>query len=330
MQYAKEGFFLSKRAKTCAIGGRTVKNRVFGAAMMTVAALIWGVAFVAQSKGMETIGPFTFSGIRILMGALFLLPVAVIKDFYKKKTALATRKTEKRRFFTKRELLFGTLMGIAFAVACNFQQYSLLYTTPGKAAFITALYIVFVPVSGIFMKKKVSPIVWGSVALAFFGLYMLCVSPEEKGVQLGDALALCGSVFFTVQIMLIEQSGEEVDGVKLSLIQFLVCGLLSVILMFVFEEPTLQNIYSALPTLLYAGILSGGVAYTLQIISQKQLDAVVASLLMSLESVFAVLAAWIFMQQGMSTREIIGCIVMFTAIILVQTADVLMGKIKRR
>ena len=302
------------------------KSRGIGVIVMTIAALIWGIAFVAQSKGMELIGPFTFSGIRILMGAGALLPVVLIKDCYTKKTNV----TEKRPFFTKRELFFGTLMGLAFAVACNFQQYSMMYTTPGKAAFITALYIIFVPLAGIFMKKKVSPIVWGSVVVAFVGLYLLCVTPEEKGVQLGDALALCGSIFFTMQILLIEKSGEQVDGVKLSFIQFVVCGVISAILMLIFEEPTWSNVRAAMPTLLYAGVLSGGVAYTLQIIAQKQLNAVVASLIMSLESVFAVLAAWILMSQGMSTREIIGCIVMFSAIVLAQTADVLMDKIRKK
>ena len=303
------------------------KSRGVGVITMMVAALIWGVAFVAQTKGMESIGPFTFSGIRILMGACALLPVIFIKDFYAHKT---NPSLEKRPFFTKRELFFGTLMGLAFAVACNFQQYSLLYTTPGKAAFITALYIVFVPLAGIFMKKKVSPIVWGSVVISFLGLYLLCVTPEEKGVNLGDALALFGSIFFTAQILLIEKSGEEVDGVKLSFIQFVVCGVISTILMLIFEEPTWANIRLAMPTLLYAGVLSGGVAYTLQIISQKQLNAVVASLLMSLESVFAVLAAWIFMGQAMSTREIVGCVIIFVAIILAQISDVITDTFKKK
>ena len=303
------------------------KSRGIGVILMTVAALIWGSAFVAQTKGMESIGPFTFSGIRILMAACALLPVILIKDFYAHKT---NPSLEKRPFFTKRELFFGTLMGLAFAVACNFQQYSLLYTTPGKSAFITALYIVFVPLAGIFMKKKVSPVVWGGVVISFLGLYLLCVTPEEKGVDLGDALALCGSIFFTAQILLIEKSGEEVDGIKLSFIQSVVCGVISAIFMVIFEEPTWASIRLALPTLLYAGILSGGVAYTLQIIAQKQLNAVVASLLMSLESVFAVLTAWIFMGQEMSTREMIGCVIMFIAIILVQTSDVIMDKIKKK
>lgn len=294
------------------------KNRVLGSILMLVAALIWGSAFVAQTVGMESIGPFTFTGIRISLGALALLPVCLIKDrFEAKKNPLQ----EKRPFFTKRELLYGSMMGLAFFVASNFQQYALLYTTAGKSAFITALYIVFVPLTGVFMKKKVPTFVWAGVAIAFVGLYFLSVSPEESGLNLGDILAFVGSLFFTVQIILIEKSGEETDGVKLSLLQFIVCGALSSILMFVFETPKMDEIFAATIPLLYAGLLSGGVAYTLQIISQRNLDTTVASLLMSMESVFAVLTAWLLIQEAMTPREIFGCVVMFAAIILAQLAD---------
>ena len=294
------------------------KNRVIGSVLMLVASLIWGAAFVAQSLGMETIGPFTFTAIRISLGALALLPVCIIKDnLEKKKTPLQ----EKKPFFTKRELFYGAMMGIAFFAASNFQQYALTYTTAGKAAFITALYIVFVPIAGVFMKKRVQPFVWVGVGIAFIGLYFLCVRPEEGGVNFGDILAFCCSLFFTLQIILIEKSGEEADGVKLSLLQFIVCGILSIGMMFIFEKPKMDGIFAATIPLLYAGILSGGVAYTLQIISQRKLDTTVASLLMSMESVFAVLTAWIIMQEGMSGREIIGCVIMFVAIILAQLAD---------
>ncbi|MBO4939758.1 MAG: DMT family transporter [Clostridia bacterium] len=294
------------------------KNRVLGSILMLVAALIWGSAFVAQTVGMESIGPFTFTGIRISLGALALLPVCLIKDrFEAKKNPLQ----EKRPFFTKRELLYGSMMGLAFFVASNFQQYALLYTTAGKSAFITALYIVFVPLTGVFMKKKVPMFVWAGVAIAFVGLYFLSVSPEESGLNLGDILAFVGSLFFTVQIILIEKSGEETDGVKLSLLQFIVCGALSSILMFAFETPKMDDIFAATVPLLYAGLLSGGVAYTLQIISQRNLDTTVASLLMSMESVFAVLTAWLLIQEAMTPREIFGCVIMFAAIILAQLAD---------
>ena len=294
------------------------KNRVLGSILMLVAALIWGSAFVAQTVGMESIGPFTFTGIRISLGALALLPVCLIKDrFEAKKNPLQ----EKRPFFTKRELLYGSMMGLAFFVASNFQQYALLYTTAGKSAFITALYIVFVPLTGVFMKKKVPTFVWAGVAIAFVGLYFLSVSPEESGLNFGDILAFVGSLFFTVQIILIEKSGEETDGVKLSLLQFIVCGALSSILMFAFETPKMDDIFAATVPLLYAGLLSGGVAYTLQIISQRNLDTTVASLLMSMESVFAVLTAWLLIQEAMTPREIFGCVIMFAAIILAQLAD---------
>ena len=282
---------------------------------MLLAALIWGAAFVAQTVGMETVGPFTFSGIRISMGALTLLPVALVKDKMQKQTASLQKR---EGFFTRRELQFGAAMGIAFFVACNLQQYGLKYTTPGKAAFVTALYIVLVPIAGIFLRRKSSRFIWASVAMAFVGLYFLCVTPDEKGINLGDVLAFLGSFFFTVQILLIEKSGDEVDGVKLSLVQFIVCGGLSLVLMFLFEAPTLNGIWQAILPMLYAGVLSGGVAYTLQIIGQRMLNTTVASLLMSMESVFAVLTAWIIMGQSMSGREIIGCVVMFVAIVVAQ------------
>lgn len=303
------------------------KNRVLGSILMLVASLIWGAAFVAQSVGMELIGPFTFSGIRISLGALALLPVCLLKD------RLETKRNplrEKKPFFSKRELFYGSMMGLAFFVASNLQQYSLLYTTAGKAAFITTLYIVFVPIAGVFMKKKVQPFVWVGVAIAFVGLYFLSVSPEETGLNFGDVLTFLCSLFFTVQIILIEKSGSETDGVKLSLLQFIVCGALSVVMMFLFETPKMDDILAAALPLLYAGVLSGGVAYTLQIIGQRNLDATVASLLMSMESVFAVLTAWLLIQEAMTPREIFGCVIMFVAIILAQLAEGLSLKKKKK
>jgi drug/metabolite transporter (DMT)-like permease len=249
------------------------------------------------------------------------------------KDRLETKKNplrEKKPFFSKRELLYGSMMGLAFFVASNLQQYSLLYTTAGKAAFITTLYIVFVPIAGVFMKKKVQPFVWVGVAIAFVGLYFLSVSPEETGLNFGDVLTFLCSLFFTVQIILIEKSGSETDGVKLSLLQFIVCGALSVVMMFLFETPKMDDILAAALPLLYAGVLSGGVAYTLQIIGQRNLDATVASLLMSMESVFAVLTAWLLIQEAMTPREIFGCVIMFVAIILAQLAEGLSLKKKRK
>lgn len=308
-------------------GTNMKQNRVLGSVLMLIASLIWGAAFVAQIVGMESIGPFTFTGIRISLGALALLPVCLIKD------RLETKKSplqKNRPFFTKRELFYGSMMGLAFFIASNLQQYALMYTTAGKAAFITTLYIVFVPIAGVFMKKKVQPFVWVGVASAFVGLYFLSVSPEEVGLNFGDVLAFFCSLFFTLQIMLIEKSGEETDGVKLSLLQFIVCGALSLVTMFLFETPNWGGIIAAAFPLFYAGVLSGGVAYTLQIIAQRKLDTTVASLLMSMESVFAVLTAWIFIQEAMTPREIFGCAIMFVAIILAQLADQLSLKKKKK
>ncbi len=289
------------------------KKQLRGMLIILLASFIWGAAFVAQSVGMEKIGPFTFSAIRILMGATTLVPVMFIKDGIEKKKRLTPRP-----FFTKRELIYGGALGLVLVFACNFQQYSMLYTTPGKAAFITAMYIIFVPIGGIFLKRKVSPIVWGSVAIALVGLYLLCVEPAELSLNLGDGLALVGSIFFAVQILLIEKSGEEVDSVKLCFLEFLVSGAVTAIFMFLFEKPNLNDIGAAIVPLLYAGVLSGGVAYTLQIIGQKDVGPTVGSLLMSLESVFAVLTAWILVGDALNGREIAGCVIMFTATVLSQ------------
>ncbi len=300
------------------------KRQLRGVLIILLASLIWGAAFVAQSVGMEKIGPFTFSGIRIMMGAATLVPVMLVKDGIARKNKLA-----KRPFFTKREYIYGAALGVVLAVACNFQQWALVYTTPGKTAFITAMYMLFVPLAGIFLKKKVSPVVWGSVLLAVLGMYLLCVDPAELGLNFGDVLAFVCSLFFAVQILLIEKSGEEVDSVKLCFLEFFVCGIISTALMFIFEEPNLQDIGAAIVPLLYAGVLSGGVAYTLQIVGQRDVGPTVGSLLMSMESVFAVLTAWILIGEGMNGREIAGCVIMFVAIVLSQLSDFVMAKWKK-
>lgn len=296
-----------------------------GLLVMLLASLIWGAAFVAQSLGMEKIGPFTFSAVRILIGAATLAGIMLVKHGIERKKV----PNSSRPFFTKRELVFGSMMGVVLSVACNFQQYSLVYTTPGKTAFITTMYIIFVPIAGLFFKNKVSPFVWGGVGLALVGLYLLCVNPSESGINLGDILALVGSIFFTIQIMMIEKSGETVDSVKLCFLQFFVCGILSTILMFVFETPQWSGIQEAILPLLYAGALSGGVAYMLQIVAQRDVGPTLGSLAMSMESVFAVLTAWILLGDVMSGREAIGCVLMFAAIILAQLSDVIVEKLKK-
>lgn len=290
--------------------------------ILLLTAFIWGVAFVAQSVGMDYVGPFTFNSIRSIIGGLFLIPcIFVLNKINPERTAEYDKlsSTEKKEH-DKTLLKGGILCGLAICIATNLQQFGMVYTTVGKAGFITALYIVIVPILGLFFKKKCTPAIWIGVVLAVCGLYFLCIT-EGFNIQLGDLLVLLCAFVFSVHIMVIDHYTQLVDGVKMSCIQFLVCGILSGIGMFVFENPNISSILSAWVPILYAGILSCGVAYTLQIVGQKGMNPTVASLILSLESVIAALAGMVLLKQMLSTREIIGCICMFAAIILAQLPE---------
>lgn len=296
------------------------RNPMKNSMQLLLTAFIWGVAFVAQSVGGEAVGAFTFNGVRCLIGALVLLPVISFLDRQKKKE-LGQEAFEARKG-SKRDLLLGGLScGIVFSIASNVQQYGIAFTTVGKAGFITALYIIIVPVLGIFLKKKVGAKIWAGVALATVGLYLLCMTSESFSLSRGDFLVLICAGFFSVHILLIDYFSPKVDGVRLSCLQFLVCGVISMVLAFATETPSVAGILSGWMPLLYAGVLSCGVAYTLQIIGQKGMDPTVASLILSLESVFSVLAGWLILHQTMSGREILGCALMFAAIILAQLPE---------
>ncbi len=286
--------------------------------MLLTTALIWGVSFVSQSVGMEKIGAFTFSGIRTLMGAVSLMPFIIVGDRVRNKR-MNVGQRETKKAVDKKTLLYGLILGVVFCAASNFQQFAFLYSNSGKIAFITALYMFFVPVFGLFLKKKVSLATWLCVMLGFIGLYFLCVNPSDlSAINKGDVLSAICAVFFAVHILLIEKFAPKVDGTRLSCAQFIVAGVMSCILMFIFEKPDLAAIGSAMPQLLYSGILSCGVAYTFQIIGQKYTEATVASLIMCMESVFAVLAAAVILHEMLSGRELLGCGIMFAAIILSQ------------
>lgn len=292
-----------------------------GVLALLTTALIWGSSFVAQSVGMETIGAFTFSGVRTLMGAVSLLPVVLARDGFAAARLSPGQREEKRRA-DRKALQYGALLGVVFCSASNFQQFAFLYSSPGKIAFITALYIFFVPAFGLFLKKRVPPLTWGFVLLGFVGLYFLCVNPSDLGaINPGDALSAVCAVFFAAHILLIDQFAPHVDGARLACVQFFVAGVMSCVLMFVFERPDPAAIVSVLPALLYSGVLSCGVAYTFQIIGQKYCEATVASLLMCMESVFAVLAAAVILGERMTGREWLGCGVMFAAIVLSQLSS---------
>ncbi len=289
-----------------------IKKRYIGNLLLLIAAIIWGSAFVAQREGMDFIGPFTFQAVRSFLGSAFLLPIIFSLDKLKKKNGSF------RKANTKSLIIGGILCGTALTVAACFQQVGIMYTTVGKAGFLTALYVIMVPIVSIFFKKKVSPVIWGCVGLAVVGLYLLCMTESLK-LSLGDTLVLICALCFTAHIMIIDHFILKVDGVKLACLQFFVSGILSSVLMFVFEKPDINAILNAWFPLVYTGILSSGVAYTLQIVGQKYTQPTMASLIMSLESVFAVLTGMIIPPFEIpSLRETFGCIIMFTAIVLAQ------------
>ncbi len=297
-----------------------------GVLILLITAFIWGGAFVAQTVGLESVGVFTFSSVRTLLGALVLLPVILVRDRITGAKMTLEERSERWKN-DKKTIKNGIILGLVFCVACNFQQYALLYSSPGKVAFITAIYIFFVPLLGLFIRKRVPLLTWICVALGAVGLYLLCVNPAELGsINFGDVLALICAFAFAVHILLIERFAQNADGLKLSCVQFAVCGVIGFVLMFIFEEPSVSAILDAAVPILYAGVMSCGVAYTLQIIGQKYTESAMASLVMCMESVFAVLASAILLSERMSARETVGCIVMFVAIALPNFIGVIQSK----
>ncbi|WP_346907003.1 DMT family transporter [Faecalicatena orotica] len=292
-------------------------------ALLVLTALIWGSAFVAQSVGMDYMGPFTFNSLRCLMGGLVLLPVIWImgrkdpKGPAYRTDSRSIEEGQKKRGDKKILLTGGLCCGIALAAASSLQQIGLVYTSAGKAGFITALYILIVPVLGLFLGKKVGLKTWIGVGLAIIGMYFLCIK-EGFFISYGDFLVMICAFIFSLHILIIDYFSPKVDGVKLSCIQFWVAGILCAVPMIISEKPTFEAVAAAWLPLLYAGVLSCGVAYTLQIIAQKNTDPTVASLILSMESVFAALAGWILINETLSPKEIFGCVLVFTAIILAQ------------
>ena len=293
-----------------------MSKKMRGNLMLLLTALIWGTAFVAQSAGMDHVQPFTYNGVRTLIGGLVLIPVIMLFD--RLKPADSRPSAAEQKVINKNSLIGGICCGTVLCVASCFQQFGVSMTTAGKAGFITALYIVIVPLMGVFIKKKIPKIIWLCVAIAVAGFYLLCVK-EGFSVGTGDLLVLCCAFFFSIHIMVIDHfTAGKVDGVRMSCVQFLVAGIMAIVLMFLFEEPTLASIWDARVSILYAGIMSCGVAYTLQILGQKDTDPTMATLLMSLESVFAALSGWVLLHESLSLKEIFGCAMVFAAVILAQ------------
>ena len=300
------------------------KTQLKGVLILLLTAIIWGTSFVAQSVGMEDVDAFTFQGVRTLIGAVVLLPFIFVKDKLEAKGMTEQQKIDRKKA-TKKAIGYGAILGVFLCAATNFQQFAFYYSTAGKIAFITAMYMFFVPIVGLFIKKRVPFVTWICVVMGFIGLYFLSFEAGSGFGDLnkGDILSFICALFFCFQILLIEKFSPYCDGVKLSCMQFFTAGFISSILMFIFEKPEWSLIKAAALPILYSGVMSCGVAYTLQIVGQKYCEATIASLLMCMESVFAVLSAAIILHETLTGREVIGCVIMFAAIVLSQVSDVL-------
>ena len=292
------------------------KTEIKSAALLFLAAFIWGVAFVAQSMGMEYVGPYTFNGCRFLLGGLVLTPLALIRN-KKRKKEKGEKNRENLRQGRKITLTGGIFCGIAIFIASSFQQIGMQYTSVGKAGFLTALYIVIVPILGIFMRKKVSISVWAGALLAAAGFYFLCIT-ESFSINAGDGLVFLCAVSFSFHIMIIDYFAPKADPVALSCIQFWFSGVLSSIPALLMEHPSFLGVVQATGPIMYAGVLSCGVAYTLQMVGQAKMNPTVASLILSMESVISVLAGWLILKEVLTKRQGFGCCLVFAAVILAQ------------
>ena len=286
-----------------------MKNQLKSSLLLILATVIWGSAFVSQKVGMDHIGPFTFQAVRGFMAVLVLLPIIWILDINKKDGL-----TFLTRWFDKKLLKGGLLCGIPLFLACNLQQLGLVEEDSGKTAFLTAMYIVIVPLIGIFRKRMPSPIIPVSVALAVFGLYAL--TGANGAITTTDLLLIGCAVMFSLQITFVDIFAPDVDALRLNTLQVLICATLSAVVMFFTETPTLSGIGQAWLPLAHTGFLSMGAAYSLQIVGQKNLEPSTASIIMSLESVFALIFGWLILGDQLTTWESIGCISIFVAVIL--------------
>jgi len=297
--------------------------------LLLLTAAIWGFAFVAQYAGGDAVGPFSFNCIRSLIGSAVLVPVIALLDKleYGKKPG---NKAEKKKLW-----LYGGLIGIVLFIATNMQQLGINYgRNAGKAGFITACYLILVPVIGLFLGKKTGLHIWLAVVLAMCGVYLLSVT-GSSGIEWPDLLLLGSALAFAIQIILIDRFVSDVDGVRMAAVQFFVCGLFSAVPMLLFETAGWAGEYgafsafadrNAIISILYAGLFSCGVAYTLQIVGQKNVPPTLASLMMSFESVFCVLGGWLLLNEHLSIRQLIGCAIMFAAILLAEFGESLTHK----
>lgn len=314
-----------------------MSKKLKGDLMLVLTAMVWGGSFVAQKSGMELIGPFAFNGIRTIIGGIVLIPLIMVLDRMKSKKqasapavkadAADSALSEADKKNDQKLLITGSICcGLALLVAGMLQQIGMMYTTAGKAGFITALYVVLVPIFGRILGKKIRPLIWLCVLASAFGLYLLCM-PASGGfghINKGDLIVLACALCFAVHILLIDYFSPKVDGVRLSCLQFFIAGILCVILMFPldpvlgYDIPSLSQLLDAWIPIVYAGALSCGAGYTMQIVAQADTDPSVASMILCLESVFAVIAGMLILGESLSLREAAGCIIMFAAILAAQ------------
>ncbi len=285
-----------------------------GNILLLITALIWGTAFVAQSEGMNYVEPFTYNAMRTLLGGFVLIPViAAFRHSERRRNTAPKEKAPLRTTVTG-----GILCGVLLCVASCFQQSGISMTTAGKAGFITALYIIIVPILEFLIYRRSAPMIWLCVIIAAAGFWLLCIK-EGFTIGRGDLLVLCCTLFFALHIMVIDNfNARHADAMLMSCIQFFTAGILMLICMFLFECPSLESIWGARYTILYAGIMSSGVAYTLQILGQRDTEPAAATLLMSLESVFAALSGWLILHEALTLKELLGCVLVFAAVILAQ------------
>ena len=293
------------------------KSKYRNPLLLLLTATIWGFAFVAQSVGTEYLRPFTFNCIRSLLGGLVLLPVIWVLNRKSKIPSGDSYEPQDLKILRRTTWIGGLICGLLLASASSLQQIGIEFTTVGKAGFITACYIILVPIIGLFLKKKCSPLIWVSVVLALAGLYLLCIRGGFS-IAKGDIYIFISAILFSLHILTIDHYAPRVDGVKMSCIQFFVSSICCGVIMFLVENPRFGDIIAAWQPLLYAGVMSCGIAYTLQIIGQRGVEPTVASLILSLESSISVLAGWLILGQRLNGQEILGCATVFAAIILAQ------------
>lgn len=301
-------------------------KQIKGSLTLLLTAMIWGTAFVAQTSAADSVASFTFNGVRAIIGAAVLIVYLSIRAKCTGEPLIPRDKAARKTLFTG-----GAACGVVLCLAMNLQQlgiscYPAGVAVSGRSGFLTAVYVVLVPVCGLFFHKKVALPVWIAVAAALCGMYLLCLSGGWSGIYLGDVLMLLCALSFTAHILTVDHFGAAVDGVKMSCVQFIVCGVISLAGAFLFESPNLESLRAAWLPLLYAGVMSSGVAYTLQIVGQRDTEPAMASLLMSLESVFAGLGGWVLLHERLSGRELAGCALVFAGVLLAQLPELIGAK----